>query len=47
MSYPFIVQGTNVTVIIDGKPHTMTKAHPTYQKVVDAIKADEWDKVKE
>lgn len=47
MSYPFIVQGTNVTVVIDGKPHTVAKAHPTYQKVVDAIKAGEWDKVKQ
>jgi hypothetical protein len=47
MLYPFIVQGTNVTVVIDGKPHTVAKAHPTYQKVVDAIKAGEWDKVKQ
>lgn len=46
MSYPFIVQGTNVTVVIDGKPHTVAKAHPTYQKVVDAIKAGDWAAVK-
>ena len=46
MSYPFIIQGSNVTVVIDGKPHTVSKTHISYQKVVDAIKAGEWDTVK-
>ena len=47
MSYPFIIQGSNVTVVIDGKPHTIAKTHLTYQKVVDAIKAGDWDAVKQ
>jgi hypothetical protein len=47
MSYPFIVQGSNVTVVIDGKPHTVAKSHVSYQKVVDAIKAGDWDAVKQ
>lgn len=47
MSYPFIVQGSNVTVVIDGKPHTISKTHITYQKVVDAIKASDWATVKQ
>jgi hypothetical protein len=46
MSYPFILQGSNVTVVIDGKPHTISKTHVTYQKVVDAIKAQDWPTVK-
>jgi hypothetical protein len=46
MSYPFIIQGSNVTVVIDGKPHTIAKTHVTYQKVVDAIKAGDWESVK-
>ena len=46
MSYPFIIQGSNVTVVIDGKPHTVAKTHVSYTKVVDAIKAGEWDIVK-
>ncbi len=46
MSYPFILQGSNVTVVIDGKPHTISKTHVTYQKVVDAIKSNDWDTVK-
>lgn len=46
MSYPFILQGSNVTVVIEGKPHTVSKTHVSYSKVVDAIKAGEWDTVK-
>lgn len=46
MSYPFIIQGSNVTVVIDGKPHTVSKTHVSYQKVVDAIKANDWAMVK-
>ena len=47
MSYPFIVQGNNVTVVIGNKPHTIAKSHITYQKVVDAIKANDWDTVRD
>ena len=46
MSYPFIMQGNNVTVVIGNKPHTISKTHITYQKVVDAIKAGDWETVK-
>ena len=46
MSYPYLVQGTNVVVVIDNKPHTISKTHITYQKVVDAIKAGDWEAVK-
>jgi hypothetical protein len=47
MSYPFLIQGDNVVVVIDNKPHTINKTHITYTKVVDAIKAGDWDAVKE
>lgn len=47
MSFPFIVQGNNVTVVIGNKPHTIAKSHITYQKVVDAIKTGDWDRVKD
>jgi hypothetical protein len=46
MAYPFIIQGSNVTVVIDGKPHTIAKSHVTYTKIVDAIKAGDWNTVK-
>ena len=41
--YPYIIQGNNVVVVIGNKSHTISKTHITYQKVVDAIKAGEWD----
>ena len=47
MSYPFLIQGDNVVVVIDNKPHTINKTHITYQKVVDAIKAGDWETVKD
>ena len=47
MSYPFVIQGNNVTVVIGNKPHTISKTHITYSKVLDAIKAGDWDTVKE
>lgn len=47
MSFPFIIQGSNVTVIIDNNPHTINKSHITYQKVVDAIKASDWETVRD
>jgi hypothetical protein len=47
MSYPFIIQGNNITVVIGNKPHTIAKSHITYQKVVDAIKAGDWERVKD
>lgn len=47
MSYPFLIQGDNVVVVIDNKPHTINKTHITYSKVVDAIKAGDWEAVKD
>ncbi len=47
MSYPFLIQGDNVVVVIDNKPHTINKTNITYSKVVDAIKAGDWDAVKD
>lgn len=47
MSYPYIMQGDNVTLVIEGEPHTINKTHLTYNKVIDAIKQNLWDTVKE
>ena len=47
MSYPFLIQGNNIVVVIDNKPHTINKTHITYQRVVDAIKAGDWVTVKD
>ena len=45
MTYPYIVQGSQVTVVINSKPHVVSKSHPMYQRVVDAIKANDWETV--
>ena len=43
MSYPYLIQGSNIVVVIGNKSHTISKTHITYQKVLDAIKANDWD----
>lgn len=47
MAYPYIIQGDNVTLVIDGVPHTINRTHLSYQKVVEAIKNNAWANVKE
>lgn len=47
MSYPYMIQGSNIVVVIDNKPHTISKTHITYGKVLAAIKANDWDTVKD
>jgi hypothetical protein len=43
--YPYIIQGSQVTVVIGSKPHVVSKSHPMFQKVVEAIKANDWETV--
>ena len=43
MAYPYLIQGSNIVVVIGNKSHTISKTHITYQKVLDAIKANDWD----
>jgi hypothetical protein len=45
MSFPFLIQGNNIVVVIRNVPHTISKTHVTYQKVKDAIKAGDWETV--
>jgi len=47
MSYPYLIQGANITVVIGNTPHTISKTHLTYEKVKDAIKAGDWEMVKD
>ena len=47
MSFPYLIQGSNLVVVIKNKPHTISKTHITYQKVVDAIKAGDWQTVED
>jgi hypothetical protein len=47
MAYPYLIQGNNIVVVIGTNSHTISKTHITYQKVLDAIKANDWDTVKD
>ena len=45
--FPFLIQGDNIVVVIGNVIHTVSKTHITYADVLSAIKAQDWDKVKE
>jgi hypothetical protein len=47
MSLPYLIQGSNIVVVINNQPHTISKTHITYQKVLDAIKANDWATVQD
>lgn len=45
---PYLIQGANVILVIDGKSHTVSKStHIAYGKIVDALKAQDWDALRE
>jgi len=46
-AFPYLIQGNNVVVVIGNKSHTISKTHITFQKVIDAIKAQDWELVKD
>jgi hypothetical protein len=45
--FPFIMQGSNITVVIDSNSHTISKTHITYEKVKEAIKSGDWETVRD
>lgn len=47
MSFPYIVQGSNITVVIGTTPHTVSKSHIAYNKLLNAIKSNDWDTVQD
>lgn len=43
---PYLLQGRNIILVIAGKSHTISKdTHMNYGKIVDALKAKEWDEL--
>jgi hypothetical protein len=44
---PYIIQGSNITVVIGTTPHTVSKSHIAYNKVLAAIKAGDWSTVQD
>jgi hypothetical protein len=45
--FPYLVQGSNIIVVIGSKTHTINKQHLSYSKIVDAIKANDWTTVQD
>jgi hypothetical protein len=46
MSFPYIIQGKNIVVVIGNNSHTINHNHIAYEKLLAAIKAGDWDTVK-
>lgn len=44
--FPYMIQGTNIVVVINNQPHTISKTHVAYEKVKEAIRTGDWDTVK-
>ena len=47
MAFPYLIQGSNIVVVIGNKSHTISKTHITFPKVLEAIKAGDWDTVRD
>ncbi len=45
--FPYMIQGSVVTVVIDNQTHTITKTHPLFDEVKRCIREGEWDRVKD
>lgn len=47
MAFPYLIQGKNIVVIINNNPHTISATHISYEKIKEAIKADDWEAVQD
>lgn len=44
--FPYILQGSNLTVVIDNTAHVLSSSHPSYATVIKAIKDADWETVR-
>jgi len=45
---PYLIQGKNIILVIDGKSHTISKdTHIAYGKIVEALKAQDWNALRD
>ena len=45
---PYLIQGKNIILVVDGKSHTVSKdTHIAYGKIVEALKEQDWDALRE
>lgn len=45
--FPYLMQGKNIVVVIDNVPHNIGESHLGYAKIKDAIRAQDWEAVRE
>lgn len=45
MSYPYLIQGDNIVIVMNNKTHTVNKTHVAYEKLLTAIKNEDWKTV--
>ena len=47
MSFPYLIQGKNIVVVIGNVSHTISTTHISYEKIKEAIKTADWDTVQD
>ena len=47
MTFPYLVQGKNIVVVIGNNSHTVSSTHISYEKLKEAIKAGNWNTVQD
>jgi hypothetical protein len=45
MTFPYLIQGKNIVVVINNTPHTVTSNHISYEKIKEAIRTGDWETV--
>ena len=45
--YPYILQGKNLVIVIDNTSHTVNPSHIAYEKIINAIKTNDWGVIKD
>ena len=43
MAFPYMIQGSNIIIMMNNTTYTINKSHLGYSKILDAIKANDWD----
>lgn len=46
-AYPYILQGSNIIIVIDNKTFTISKTHINYTNILDCIKTGNWSSIKD
>jgi hypothetical protein len=47
MTFPYLIQGKNIVVVIGNNSHTVSSTHISYEKLKEAIKAGDWNSVQD